>query len=77
MFFLLTDFITYVIAAVSFKPIHSPSKMNPKQMIGNDFANPSIIQVKNSGTLTIMNDFLLPILSQTGPLSKLPIGCAT
>lgn len=69
--------LTYVIDGVSFKPIHSPSTMNPKQMIGNDCENPSIIQEIKSGTLTNMNDFRRPILSQTGPLSKLPIGCAT
>lgn len=57
--------------------MHNPSKMNPKQMTGNDCENPSMIHEIKSGTLTHMNDFLRPILSQIGPLSKLPIGCAT
>lgn len=68
---------TYVIDGVSFNPIQSPSTRKPKQTIGNDCENPSIIQEAKSGTLTTMNDFRRPILSQMGPLSKLPIGCAT
>lgn len=71
------EFSTYVIDGVSFSPIHSPSIRNPAQMIGNDCENPSIIHEIRSGTLTTINDFRRPILSQTGPLSKLPIGCAT
>lgn len=61
----------------SFKPMQNPIIAKPMQMSGNDRANPSIIQLIVSGIVTSRIAFRRPILSHTGPLSKLPMGCAT
>lgn len=60
----------------SFNPIQNPIIAKPMQITGKDRAKPSIIQVIVSGMVTIAMVFRRPILSQTGPLSKLPIGWA-
>lgn len=67
---------TYVIDGDSFRPIQNPIAAKQMQMIGNDSAKPSINHEIVSGIVTIKIVFRRPNLSQTGPLSKLPIGCA-
>lgn len=67
---------TYVIDGDSFRPIQNPIEAKHTQITGNDCANPSITQEIVNGIVTIKIVFRRPNLSHTGPLSRLPIGCA-
>lgn len=60
----------------SFNPIQNPIAAKQMQMIGNDSAKPSMSHETVSGIVTIKMVFLRPNLSHTGPLNRLPIGCA-
>lgn len=74
-FFVLRNF-TNVIEGDSLRPIQNPIAAKQMQITGNVCANPSITQEMVSGMVTIKIVFRRPNLSQTGPLNKLPIGCA-
>ena len=62
--------------AASSKPKQNPMSTNTAAIIKNDWLNPKVIQQIVNGTLTIRMVRRRPILSQIGPLNKLPIGWA-
>lgn len=66
----------YVTLGASFNPKLNPKMVNIKQINGNEWLNPSVIQPIANGIFSSKIVFRLPIRSLIGPLSKLPIGCA-
>lgn len=64
----------YRAAGDSLIPIQNPIAAKQKQTIENDWANPSRNHVNASGMVSIKSVVRRPNLSQTMPLSKLPIG---
>lgn len=65
---------TYVAAGASLIPMQNPITAKQMQIIENDCANPSNSHVNASGMVSINRVVRRPNLSQTMPLSKLPIG---
>lgn len=60
----------------SFKPKQNPISTNMPEIIANDRLNPKISQQIANGMLTVIMARRRPILSQMGPLKRLPMGCA-